>query len=478
MLEDTLRSVRHLYYKMPEWQKCVIGGMYRVLPDSLRLGRSFLEFSRLLKESEYWSADRLEEYQYEQIRSTLEQAYKHVPYYGRRFAEYGVSPSTFQKLTDIRRFPYLTKSDIQEHYKDLFADNVPKRKVLMTTTGGSTAEPLKFAQVKGLTRSKERAFIWEGWMRCGYWPGARCVQFKGRNVGQPELGIFWEYEPVQNYLEMDSNFLKSENIPAYLRAIQSFEAEFMIGYVSSVFILARYLNEHPKIRVPIFRAIFLASENVYTWQRDYIEKVFNCRVFSHYGHSEMVLLGMECEYHHALHFFPQYGLLEVVGSDDNQVLDVGGEGELVGTSFHNAVMPLIRYRTQDYGTIGAGKCECGRHYPILDDVQGRLQEFIVTSDKRLISICVMGAAHFDISGSVYESQYYQDRPGHVVFRVVPRENFNEADKSKILAILSGKARGGFTVEIQEVNKIKKSATGKHIMIEQRLPVDTYMDRFE
>jgi phenylacetate-CoA ligase len=476
MLEDTLRHIRQYYYKMPEWQKRIIGRTYLLLPESIRLGHAFAGFGKLLEESEYWTTEQIEQYQYGQAFSVLKYAEGNIPYYKKKFAEYGVNSDRFKELKDIKYFPYLTKKDIQNNYTDLFPTNFPKYKILLTTTGGSTAEPLKFAQEKGKTRSKERAFIWNGWQRCGYYPGAPCVQLKGRNLGYPDKGIFWEYEPIQNYLEMDSNFLTNENIPSYLDAIEKFSPEFMIGYVSSIFLLARYLKEHPQIKIPKFKTIFLASENVYPWQREYIKKIFKCRVFSHYGHSEMVLLGMECERSHNLHFFPQYGLLEIIGQDGNIKTSPGDKGELVGTSFHNYAMPLIRYRTQDYGIIGKNNCDCGRKYQILEDVEGRLQEFIVTKDNRLISICVMGAAHFDISESVHDSQYYQDKPGQIIFRVVPRKDYGSEDRKKIMDTLEEKARGSFTVEIQEVDRIKKSSTGKHIMIEQKLPINTtYVD---
>lgn len=476
MLEDTLRRIRQYYYKMPEWQKKLVGKTYLLIPESIRLGKTFEEFNKLLKDSEYWSPEEIEKYQFEQTLSVIKYAEKNIPYYRKKFADFGVGSNVFKDLRDIGKFPFLSKKNIQENYTELFSTNYPKYKILLTTTGGSTAEPLKFAQEKGKTRSKERACISNGWQRCGYYQGAPCVQLKGRNLGHPDKGIFWEYEPIQNYLEMDSNFLTNENIPSYLEAIEKFNPEFMIGYVSSIFLLARYLNDQPQVKIPRFKTIFLASENVYPWQREYIERIFKCRVFSHYGHSEMVLLGMECEKSHRLHFFPQYGLMEIIGQDGKIKTNYGEKGELVGTSFHNYAMPLIRYRTQDYGIIGKNDCECGRKYPILDDVEGRLQEFIVTKDNRLISICVMGAAHFDISESIHESQYYQDKPGHVIFRVIPRKGYGSEDRKKILDTLEEKARGSFVIEIQEVDKLKKSSSGKHIMIEQKLPINmTYVD---
>ncbi len=475
MLEDILRKPRAIYYGLPTWQKAIVGNLYHLVPQRLRLGKNYLKFQRLLEASEYWTKQQWEEFQYRELLHTITQAYDHVPYYRKSFSEHGLSSADFTCLDDIKKFPTLSKKDIQENYDDLIADNVPAWRHLVTTTGGSTAEPLAFLQEKGITRSKEHAFIWGGWSRVGYYPRARAVQFKGRSVGNPKRNIYWEYEPIQGFLEMDSNFLTESRIPLYLDAIRDFKPEYLIGYVSSIHQIAQFLKTNPRKDFPRFKAVCLASENVYPWQREFLKEVFGCRIFSHYGHSEMVLLGMECEESHNLHFFPQYGYLEVLDAHGNILKEPGETGELVGTSFHNNVMPLIRYHTQDYGIIGEDECKCGRHNPIISDVEGRLQEFIVTADNRLISICVMGAAHFNISKFVYETQYYQERPGHVVFRVVPRGDFGEEQKTIIINTLKTKLGDDVTVEIEDVERLKKSQNGKHIMIEQKLSVPTYMD---
>ncbi len=472
MLEDMLRSVRSAYYAMPPRLKVLIGGAYARLPMRVRLGRRYRRFRKLLRQSEGWTRQQLLDYQYVRLKRTLSRAYEQIPYYRRKFDRHGVRPEHLRAPEDMARFPTLTKQEVKENYPDLVARDVPAWKHLVTTTGGSTAEPMRFVQVKGLTRSKEKAFIWDGWARVGYRPRSRCVQLKGRSVARPDRDIYWQYEPIDNFLEMDSNYLTDRNLPLYLEQIHRFGPEFIIGYVSSIYLLARWLRDHPEARVPRVKAVMLASENVYPWQRAMIEEVFGCRVFSHYGHSEMVLLGSECELSTDLHFYPQYGFLEMLDQQGQPVREEGQVGELVGTSFHNPVMPFIRYRTQDYGVVGPPACpECGREYPILKAVEGRLQEFIVTADGRLISICVMGAAHFAELDKVSKTQYYQDTPGRLVFRVVPRPGYTPADRERIRAAVQEKVGAQVRVRVEEVDEIERAPGGKHLMMEQKIPLD-------
>ena len=110
------------------------------------------------------------------------------------------------------------------------------------------------------------------------------------------------------------------------------------------------------------------------------------------------------------------------------------------------------------------------HYSALSDVEGRLQEFIVTRDHRLISICVMGAAHFDTLDCVAATQYYQGTPGKLEFRVVPRRGYTEQDRDSIQNALSEKVGTDVDVIVREVDSIERTRSGKHMMIIQKIPI--------
>ncbi len=469
MIEDYLRKVRGVYYASPQWLKSAVGRTYASMPIKMRLGKEYLSFRNMLQESRYWDSQAMLDYQYLKLKETIEVAYRYIPYYIKRFNEFGVTPSTLKSPEDLYLFPTLTKRDVKENYQELINPNIAKHQHLVTTTGGSTAEPMRFLHIKGLTRSKEKAFIYAGWNRLGYKPGVKAIQIKGRSVGNPDKCVFWEYEPIQNILEMDSNYLTQEYIPYYIKAILKFGAKYIIAFPSSIYLIAKYLQNN-NIEIPNLKGIFLASENVYPWQRELLKSVFDCRIFSHYGHSEMVLLGMEAEDSHDLLFFPEYGFLEVINESGEILKKHGQQGELVGTSFDNILMPFIRYRTQDIGVIGGADPRGGR-YPVLQDVEGRLQEFIVTADQRLISICTMGAAHFDVLDKVYETQYYQDKPGEVTFMVVPKPGYTDSDRDKIYKSVKNKTGKDVQVNVREVDSISRTKNGKHMMIVQKIPLN-------
>jgi hypothetical protein len=63
-----------------------------MLPLSIRYGKVYLKYTKLLKESQWWSEERLEEYQWRKLETLLNHAYENVSYYRRVFDERGIKP--------------------------------------------------------------------------------------------------------------------------------------------------------------------------------------------------------------------------------------------------------------------------------------------------------------------------------------------------------------------------------------------------
>lgn len=105
-----------------------------------------------------------------------------------------------------------------------------------------------------------------------------------------------------------------------------------------------------------------------------LEKQWNCPLFCHYGMSETGYgLAVQClaaEGHHvrSADFF-----LEIIHPETGINQPSGQEGEIVITSLCDNALPLIRYRTGDWGHLLQGPCSCGSTLPRLGRVRGRIQ---------------------------------------------------------------------------------------------------------
>jgi phenylacetate-CoA ligase len=247
----------------------------------------------------------------------------------------------------------------------------------------------------------------------------------------------------------------------YVEKLVSYRPEYVHGYPSAIEIFAEYILRHnlgPEI--PPIRAALLGSEACSQIQRDRIAAAFRARVYTWYGQSEKVLLGGECESSQAYHAFPAYGVLEIL-REDGTPCDIGEQGEIVGTGFLNRSMPLIRYRTDDQATREPCECECGRRWDRFSNVLGRrsLEGFLIGRKGSRMS-----AAALDVRGTCFDHviryQYYQQRPGQLVVRVIPNSMYSAADERDIIVTHEKKLWNEMNVVVQRVDDIALTVSGK------------------
>jgi len=263
--------------------------------------------------------------------------------------------------------------------------------------------------------------------------------------------------------------MTEETLPAYIDRIRTFRPRFIQAYPSMAVVLARYMVEHSIEPFPTVRAVLCGSENLYPWQRCLLTKAFGCRVFSWYGNSEQTVLAGECEQSTHYHIFPEYGIVELIGRDGRPVQGPGAMGEVVATNLANFICPLIRYRTMDLATEAEGPCACGRPYPLLKRVEGRVQDFIVTGRGELLSGITMNI-DTDAFDNVKQFQFYQEKVGEVVLNIVKKPAFSDRDAEYLYHEVSRSCGDDITITIRYVESIPLTPRGKYRYFVQNLPV--------
>ncbi len=465
--------MRNLLRKAPPWIKKPIKYIYGLIPYEKRLGKVFWDTYNFLQESQWWSKEQLEEYQIVQLEKLLKHAYENVPYYRRVFDERELKPKDIKDFDDLKKLPYLTKEIIQNNLEDLVARNFPMSKLQYRTTGGSTGIPLGFYQDKNRAESVERAFMLTQWERVGFKIGDKSVVLRGDVVRSASKGNFWKYNSANKNLILSSYHITDKTLLDYIGKIREFRPDFIQAYPSAITILARSMKENNIKKFPSVKAILCGSENLYSRQRKLLEEVFQCRVYSWYGHSERCCLAGECEKSNYYHIFPEYGYTELIGEDGKQINMENELGEIVATGFNNYVFPFIRYRTQDFAISvnNRKRCECGRNCRLLKKIEGRLQDFIVANDDSLITLtALIFAQHFDAFGKIKNMQLYQDCVGEVIVKIIPTNNFLKEDSNEIIKKMESAVSGKIKVEIKIVDKIKRTQSGKYKFLIQKLPI--------
>ena len=452
-LEDRLYPLLSVYERLPLGLRRGVGAAYRQLPENWRLGPKYAEFKKLIRESEGWSAEKMRDYQITQLRATLHQAASYCPFYQRTFTRAGFRPENLRTYEDLAQCPLLEKKDLLERREEMVSSAVPASQRLYITTGGSTGVPVGFYLQKGVSRPKEQAFLEAMWERAGYFSGARLAVIRGFVTSARAQGKIAYYDATRDWLMLSSYHLTRERLPEYLVELERFRPDLLHAYPSSALQLAEYLeSSRQEWRIPL-KGMLCGSERLTGPQKRLLERVFKCRVYRWYGHAERVVLAGEGRRSELFYFFPQYGFVEF-GPPDAE-----GLREVIGTSFHNFAMPLVRYRTGDYVKLDENEDHEFR-WPAAAEIAGREQEFLVSGNGRKISLTAFNM-HDAIFNDLYAVQFYQDAPGRADFRFVAGPSFQAARLPEIQAGIQRKLGDDFRIELKAVAEVEKTTRGKH-----------------
>jgi phenylacetate-CoA ligase len=411
---------------------------------------------------ETWSSERIQTYQWDRLTALLQHAYDHVPYYKNLFKARKMTPGDIKTFQDFQQIPFLGKETVQEHANELKAVNYPASAFEQTNTGGSTGFSLQFFVEKGVWFAKHLAYLSILLNRGGCTVMDTSVQLVGR-------GKSWEFRPFSRTLVLSSYQMTEENLRVYVEKIKRLHPGYFIGYPSAMTMLASYMQQQ-SLEIQGVKAVFLFGETIYDWQREFLESFFHCRIHGQYGHREQCVLSGTCERADTYHIFPDYGYVELIDRNGNPVTKEGEIGEIVATGFHTGIFPFIRYKTGDIAVYTAQPCECARQVPLLKSVEGRVQDFMVSSTGRLVPLMGVLQLISRSSSHMKEYQLFQDREGELVIHIVKKEGFSDADVHQIQENIRTRLGPEFSLSIDYLDCIPRTVRGKYQFFVQKLPV--------
>ena len=416
-----------------------------------RMISPYRKYRKILAESQWWSEQHLMDYQLEHLKATIKSAYKNVPYYRGKMQVYGIKPDDIKSIDFIVKLPILEKEDVRKNYRDMLAINAFPPMLYKCHTSGSTGKPLTlYRDLHNI--GFEHAMLMRQWQWAKLGANDRYATLKGEMIPQIKTrnNIFWNFSPIENKLYMSSYHLSERNIERYVTALRKYHIKAVEGYPSSLYVLAKLmLNKNIKVQM---KSALTTSETLVAKQKAVIEQAFQCQVYDYYGMAERVAAIHTCE-HGRHHLVPEYSLVEFIGSDSLS----NGIYEVVGTTFTNMAMPLIRYRVGDVIKPSNEQCPCGRNYPVIEKIVGRADDYIITPSGKLVG----RLDHvFKGANNLIEAQIFQPDTKNVILRIVPDQFFKQSDADSILSKLQKRLGEPMHLEIEQLTFIPRTENGK------------------
>lgn len=375
-----------------------------------------------------------------------------------QFLKYVISKCPFYRQHktnnyDIKALPIIDKEIVNKHYSS-FLLNTP---FFVGKSSGTTGQPLKVPYSKRVYQ-KEYAFWWYHRSIGRVYRGDRIATFAGHRVADVnrDKPPFWVFNAAENQMFFSSYHLSRKNMPHYVKVLKRYRPDFLHGYPSSLYYVAKYilqediqLDFRPKMIVG-------SSETTLDFQRRAIERAFHTKLYIWYGNTEFCGHITECCYGR-LHIQPYHSFVRILKSDNTDAKP-GETGRLVATNFSNYSFPLINYDIKDSVKISKEQdCPCDKGGMVIDYIHGRIEDYILTPEGRFVG----RLDHlFKDAKYVRNAQIVQNDVDGITICIERENGYSQGTEKAILQ--ETRNRLGRTIDIQfEYDKeIEKEPNGK------------------
>lgn len=412
-------------------------------PDAIR-------FYKDLEKQQYLSVDELEALNWGKRKNIVKHAFENVEYYHKKYSQIGFSPEDLKRPEDFLKLPVLTKNEIRDHFKGLISKKAIKNQIRLSTTGGSTGEPLKVYFDKRVSLD---AF---GWRIRKWWdvlPGCNEAVI-ARNVNTTKLkkatndAIWFPTKRVR----LDASFLSEKDIKLFFDEFKNIKPKLIWGYAGAIDYVACY-KEKMNIELPKVDAVWTTSSPITVVQRKNIESAFGGQVFDQYGCCEVFHLAAECKARNGLHVFCDSRHIEFLNENNNP--ENNKLANITITDLENYHFPVIRYLNGDMGKALNSKCSCGINLPLMESVHGRQSDLIKLPDGSCLAGDYMTTLFDDFPNAIKGFQFYQFKDFSIELKYVPNiQNINgNKELVQVINNLRIKTQNQISIKTKEVEEI-------------------------
>lgn len=447
--------IERMYFKSPVFLQNIMTSLYGYKLYRERYIGSHDRYLEQLLKSQWYKKDEIEKFVENQFISIFHHTIKNVPFYQKLVQTGKIKLNEIRGISDIGNLPIISKEQIRKNPEYFLADGFNKKDLVTINTSGTTGKTLKIFVDKD-----SRRYAYAFFSRLKNWAGIDSklpnVTFAGRTIVLPDADKppFWRRNIKMNNYLFSSYHLSPENMRYYVDELMKIQPHFIDSYPSSVYTVAKYMKENNVTGINP-KAIITSSETLLDYQREIVEEAFNCAVYDQYGCAEQVVFISQCE-KGTYHIHPEFGIVEFLREDGSKA-EPGEPARLICTGFTSRAMPLIRYDIGDTGVLSDKKCSCGRNFPVIEQIVGRTDDILITSDGRQV-----GRLDPVFKGlqSIEEAQIVQEDYDNIILRIVPGKDYKDNDGQVVVSELKKRLGSKVDIKVKIETQIERTSAGK------------------
>lgn len=386
-----------------------------ILPLSdLILGQRVSKTLTQLREFQWSSLEKINSYRDRKVHLLLTKATERVPYFQDVMKTLNLRSNSMLAYDDLRRFPILEKQTIREQGDRLIDPCFTGRKYKMMSSGSTGVQTTVWSDIASMNEVyATQLLFWE-------WGGFKLADRHLQTGMSVDRGAMKKLKDLIFRCYYFSAFgLTDKHLQLMLEQIDRKKIEFVFGYASSIYVLAKYLESVGETRQ--LRTVFTWGDSLFPHYRQVIERVFRCKVSDCYGLGEGLQCAAQCEIHDGLHEAMHGVVLEIVDSD-GMPCPTGEIGRVIVTRLEHGCMPLIRYDTGDVASFLPDPCPCGRKLRLLSRIQGRATDIVSTpyGDRLIVHFFTQ---LFEMVPQIQQFQVRQEQPDRIRILYVAIDRF-------------------------------------------------------
>ena len=439
----------------PVFFQNILISIYNTYQYKIRHGGKYLEFREYYKKFSALSQDAIELEKANRLECFLKAATTKSKWYS-KFSDY-------KSLCD---FPVLNKIDLINNLADI--STIKENDAIVSLTGGTTGASMRVLYNKENTQERH-AILDHFRADYGYSLGKKCAWFSGKNiVSQKDIrkGVCYRDDYINKIRFFSTFHITEANFNVYWDALCNFTPEYIVGFPSSIYeicLMAQSKELKLNKKVTVF---FPTAETVLPNHRQVISSVLGCKLIDQYASSEGAPFILECK-SGRLHIHPLTGIFEVV----DESMQPATEGEILVTSFTTDGTPLIRYRVGDRIKLApdSNNCECGSHFPIVESIEGRSTDYILSPTHGKVNLGNISNATKDVQG-IIKFQVIQHKLEEVKVLVIATEQYNQSEEDKFINALAQRFGEEVYINHNVVSSILNEKSGKFRIVKNNIVI--------
>ena len=449
----------YIYKKLPHCLQNILITVFNILSYQVRYGGKYEDYKNTFDANKNLNLQELKDIQKNKYKDFIKQVHQFSNFYKTLWAD----SKNIEDIAAIEQLPIVNKENIRTSIKAIYTIN--EDDAVVSKTGGTTGKSLEVRFTK--EDIQERFAMLDNFRSTfGYKLGEKTAWFSGKDIlnnRDIKKNRFWKTDWLYKIRYYSTFYVKWSNLKFYIADLIDYQPEFIVGFPSNLYEIAKYGIKN-NIEYPNgIKAIFPTAETITKESREAIETFFKAPMYDQYASSEGAPFIFECV-QRKLHLELQSGVFEVLDYNDKPVKS----GRLVVTSFTTKGTPLVRYDIGDSIVLSDKVCSCGNNNPLVEKILGRSDDFIYSQERGKINLGNISNTLKGVKG-IKKFQVIQDSLDELIV-LIEIDEADYLDKDRLKFLKNWKDRIGLNMKIslKVVDGIQVERSGKFRMVKNNI----------